>query len=118
MQTQTQTRARLATAVLGQRVETGGLDAAMRFPVVEQPADLFERDGFRHEEVDAAGEGLALVSAGREARQRDDQSRGGPVVVVFSVVVVAAGFLDVADGAGGFEAVHDRHAYICGWPED
>ena len=30
-------------------------------------------------------------------------------------VVVGAGFFDVADGAGGFEAVHDWHADVWRW---
>ena len=86
------------------------LNAAIRLPVIQQPTDLFERDGFRHEEVDAAGESFALISAGSEAREGDDEGWGGGG---FVAVVVAAGFFDVADGAGGFEAVHDRHANVC-----
>ena len=86
------------------------LNASVCFPVVEQAADLFEGDGLRHEEIHAAGESFALVSAGREARQSDDQGRGGPVAVPS---VVAARFLDVADGSGGFESVQHGHAYIC-----
>ena len=80
-------------------------DAAVCFPVIEQAADLLEGDGFRHEEVDAAGEGFALVPAGGEAGQGDDQGRGGGG---------GARLLDVADGSGGFEAVHDGHADVCG----
>lgn len=45
----------------------------MRLPTIQQPAHLFETDRFRHEEIDAAGEGFALVSARGEARERDDQ---------------------------------------------
>lgn len=82
----------------------------MRFPIIEQPPDLFERDGLRHEEVHTACESFALVSAGREARQGDDQSRAGTVAVV--LLVVGARFLNVADGAGGFKPVHDGHAYV------
>lgn len=97
------------------------LNAAIRLPVIQQPTDLFKRDGFRHEEVDAAGESFALISTGSEAREGDDEGwRGGGLVavvvavgVVFREAVVAAGFFDVADSAGGFEAVHDRHAYVC-----
>ena len=87
-------------------------DASVRFPIVQQPPDLFERDGFRHEEIHAAGERFALVSAGREARQGDDQGRGRAGSVAVLLVVVGAGFLDVADGSGGFEAIHNGHAYV------
>lgn len=81
----------------------------MRFPVVQQSPDLFEADGFSHEKVDAAGESFALVSAGREAREGDDEGWG----VGLGGLVVAAGFFDVADGAGGFESVHYRHRDVC-----
>lgn len=84
----------------------------MRLPVVEQAAHLLEGHGLRHEEVDAAGEGLALVPAGGEAREGDDERRGGGRGAAVRSVV-AAGFLDVADGAGGFEAVEDGHADVC-----
>lgn len=90
----------------------------VRLPIIQQPPDLLERNGLRHEEVDAAGEGFALVSAGGEAREGDDEGwwrgRGGGVVltgvvgasrVVRCVGAGAAGFFNVADGAGGFEAV-------------
>ena len=90
----------------------------MRLPIIQQSPDLLERNGLGHEEVDAAGEGFALVSAGGEAREGDDEGwwrgRGGGVVltgvggagrVVRCVGAGAAGFFNVADGAGGFEAV-------------
>lgn len=89
----------------------------MRFPIIQQSADLFEADRFRHEEVDAAGESFTLVSAGREAREGDDEGWGvrgrGVGFVLVVVVVVAAGFFDVADGAGGFESVHYGHGDVC-----
>lgn len=47
----------------------------MRFPIIQQSAHLFEADGFSHEEVDAAGESFALVSAGGEACEGDDEGR-------------------------------------------
>lgn len=84
-------------------------DATVRFPIIQQSPDLLEGNGFGHEEIDAAGESLGLVSAGGEAGQGDDQGRGGSVAVF---AVVGARFFDVADGAGGFEAVEDGHAYI------
>lgn len=81
----------------------------MGFPIVQQPTDLFEGDGFGHEEIDAAGESFGLVSAGGEAGQGNDEGRRGSVAVLS---VVGAGLFDVADGSGGFEAVEDGHAYI------
>ena len=81
----------------------------MRLPIIQQSPDLLERNGLRHEEVDAAGEGFALVSAGGEAREGDDEGwcrgRGWGVVLTGVVGAGAAGFFNVADGAGGFEAV-------------
>lgn len=81
----------------------------VRLPIIQQLPHLLKRHGLRHEQVHAARKRLALIPAGREARQRHDQRR--PVAVR---AVVAAGVLDVADGAGGFEAVHDGHADVCG----
>lgn len=49
----------------------------MRLPIIQEAADLFKADGFGHEEVDAAGEGLGLVSARGEAREGDDQGVRG-----------------------------------------
>ncbi len=36
----------------------------MGFPVVKETPDFLEGDGFGHEEVDATGKRLALVTAG------------------------------------------------------
>lgn len=81
----------------------------MRLPIVQQPAHLLERDRLRHEEIDAAREGFGLVSAGGETSECDDERGAGfPAVRA----VMGACVFDVADGAGGFEAVHYRHGDI------
>lgn len=84
----------------------------MRFPIIQQSAHLFKANGFSHEEVDAGGESFALVSAGSEAREGDDEGGGVRGLVGFLGIVMAAGFLDVADGAGGFEPIHHRHTDV------
>ena len=85
----------------------------MRLPTIEQSPDLLERHRLRHEQVYAARERLALIPAGSKARERDDEGwRVRGRVAVVGTVVMAAGFFDVADGAGGFEAVEDGHADV------
>lgn len=83
---------------------------AIRLPIIQQPPDLLETNRLSHKKIDPTGKRLALVATGRQPRESDDQSgrrqgdAGGRGLVTLC--------FDIADGAGGFEAVHDGHGDV------